>query len=322
MVRSFVSCVCLAWLPLLGALGALSGCDIEAGGSGGAASGSEGIRVVATTTMIGDLVRQLAGEKVQLVVLMPPGVDPHSFKPSTADMGQLGRADLVLYNGLHLEGKMVDLLERELRERAVAVTRDIPQEKLLGWADGQGAAHDPHVWFDCQLWAQAARTAGAALAQADPSNAPHYRARSEQVVAELLALDEEVRSKIAQVPPERRVLITSHDAYNYFGRAYGIEVRGLQGISTETEAGISDISGAVDFIVSRKIPAIFVESSVSPRTIQRVQADCGSRGVEVTIGGELYSDAMGAPGEHAGFAVDTYAGMVRYNVETMVKALR
>jgi manganese/zinc/iron transport system substrate-binding protein len=281
-------------------------------------------RVVATTTMIGDLVRRVAGEgKVELTVLMPAGVDPHSFKPSTADMGEVARAKLVLYNGLHLEGKMVELLEQRLADRSAAVTRDVPVDRLLPWStDTGGGAHDPHIWFDPTLWAIAANTVAAELARIDPENADHYRARGDTVADDLLKLHEENRAKLSTIAPDRRVLITSHDAFNYFGRAYDIDVRGLQGISTETQAGLSNITAAVDFIVGKKIPAIFVESSVPHATIERVQADCRSRGFDVRIGGELYSDAMGAPGERPGYAVDTYEGMFRYNVDLIVNGLR
>ena len=252
---------------------------------------------------------------------MPAGVDPHTYKPSTEDMGSLSRASMVLYNGLHLEGKMVELFEEKLKDRAVAVTRDVPHEKLLAWKEGQGGAHDPHIWFDATLWSHAAQTVADALATLDPPNAAKYQERASTVKGELASLHDWATKQLATIPGQRRALVTSHDAYNYFGRAYDVEVRGLQGISTETEAGLTNIHSAVDFIIARKIPAIFVESSVSHKTIERVQADCRARGFEVKIGGELYSDAMGAPGEHPGYAVDTYNGMFRYNIDTIVKAL-
>lgn len=306
------------WILVTGFL-ATAGCD-----AGATPANDARPRVVATTTMIGDLVRRVAGDaKVDLTVLMPAGVDPHSFKPSTADMGEVARAKLVLYNGLHLEGKMVELLEQRLADRSAAVTRDVPVDRLLPWStdSGGGGAHDPHIWFDPTLWAIAARTVAAELARVDPLNADHYRARGDTVADDLLKLHEENRAKLSTIAPDRRVLITSHDAFNYFGRAYDIDVRGLQGISTETQAGLSNITAAVDFIVGKKIPAIFVESSVPHATIERVQADCRSRGFDVKIGGELYSDAMGAPGERPGYAVETYEGMFRYNVDLIVRGL-
>jgi manganese/zinc/iron transport system substrate-binding protein len=289
----------------------LIGCTVAAP-AGGAK------KVVVTTTMIGDLVQRIAGDKVQLTVIMGAGVDPHTYKPSPADMVALGKADVAFYNGIHLEGTMVDLFEKQMKDKAVAVTRDIPEDRLLK-ADG---AHDPHVWFDVSLWASAAGTVGEELAKADPANAAAYRANAATVMADLAKLHEEVKGVIASIPAERRVLITSHDAYNYFGHAYGIQVRGLQGISTEAEASITSISTAVDFIVSKKIPAVFVETSVPHKTIERVIADCRARGVDVKEGGELYSDAMGSPGERPGYAVETYRGMVLYNANTIAKALK
>jgi manganese/zinc/iron transport system substrate-binding protein len=300
--------LCATALPLI-----LAGCDSSA-----SSTSDTRPRVVATTTMVGDLVRRIAGNRVQLKVIMPPGVDPHTFKPSTADLGDTQRAQLVVYNGLHLEGKMVELLEHELKDRAVAVTAGVSADRILA-ADG---ASDPHIWFDVSLWASSAPTVRDALIKLDADGKEVYTTNCQQFVNELTALHTEVRTKLAQIPKERRVLITSHDAYSYFGKAYDIEVFGLQGISTETEAGLASVNRAVDFIIERKIPAIFVESSVSHKTIERVQADCRSRGFDVKIGGELYSDAMGAPGEHPGYAVETYPGMVRYNVDTIVSALK
>jgi manganese/zinc/iron transport system substrate-binding protein len=305
-------------LPAL-AIVALLGCDP---GAGDASSGAKGKpRVVTTTTMAGDLARRIGADDIDLVVIMPAGVDPHTYKPSTEDMGSLSRADLVLYNGLHLEGKMVDLFEEKLKDRAVAVTHEVPEDKLLAWKQGQGGAHDPHVWFDASMWSYAAQAVADALAKLDPPNAAKYTERASKVKAELASLHDWATRQLATIPRDRRALVTSHDAYNYFGRAYDVEVRGLQGISTETEAGLTNIQSAVDFIIARKIPAIFVESSVSHKTIERVQADCAARGFEVKIGGELYSDAMGAPGERRGYAVETYDGMFRYNVDTIVRAL-
>lgn len=297
----------------------ICGCD---DGRGDQTDASKKLRVTCTTTLVGDLVKQIAGDKIDLIVVMPAGVDPHTYKPSTADLGNIARADLVFYNGLHLEGKMVELFEHKMSDRSVPVVRDIPHEKLLAWQEGQGGAHDPHIWFDVSLWRLAAKTVCDALSEKDAKNAESYRAGLSKYDAELAALQEEVTAKLSSIPKPARVLITSHDAYNYFGKAYDVEVRGLQGISTETEAGLASINTAVDFIIERKIQSIFVESSVSHKTIERVQADVKSRGFNVSIGGELYSDALGAPGEHQGYAVDTYLGMFRYNVDTIVEALK
>jgi manganese/zinc/iron transport system substrate-binding protein len=302
-----------AWLVLLALL--MTACDRGSGAE------ESRLRVVATTTMIGDLVRSIAGDRVSVTTIIPAGVDPHSFKPATSDLGAVRQADVIFYNGLHLEGKMVELFEKTLADRSVAVTRGIPRERLLPWAEGEGGAYDPHVWHDASLWAYACDTIAGELASRDSVNAPLYRRNAERVRATIEEVDRWAKARLGQIPPEFRVLITSHDAYNYFGRAYGLDVRGLQGISTESEAGLAAINSAVDFVVQRRIPAIFVESSVPPQTIKRVQADARARGVDVKIGGELYSDALGVPGEREGFAVETWEGMMRYNVETIAGAL-
>jgi manganese/zinc/iron transport system substrate-binding protein len=296
---------------------ATAGCDK----SGTSSSGKP--KIVATTTMIGDLVAQIAGDKVELTVMMPAGTDPHTYKPTTKDLADVSRATRVFYNGLHLEGKMVDLFEEKMKSTTVAVTRSLdPKVDLLPWKEGEGGAHDPHVWFDVSLWSKAAGVVKETLAQADSANAAFYEERLKDLQGRLAKLDGDIKAALATVPRERRVLVTSHDAFNYYGRRYDLEVRGLQGISTETEAGLANIQDAVKFVTSRKIPAIFVESSVNPKTIQRVQADCKSAGFDVKIPGELYSDAMGQKGEHAGYAVETYEGMIRYNTDTLVNALK
>ena len=293
------------------------------GGSGATAATVKKLKVAATTTMIGDLVRTIGGDRIELTVIMPPGTDPHTYKPSTGDIGRLAGADLIFYNGLHLEGKMVETFEEKLKDKAVPVAeKGIPADRLIPWQEGQTGAHDPHVWFDVKLWNLVGATIADRLDTSDKSAGGEYRRRHADLNQKLEDLDKYAREQLATIPKQRRVLVTSHDAYGYFGRAYDVEVRGLQGISTETEAGIQAINAAVDFIIARKIPALFVESSVSPKTIQRVQADCKARGVEVRIGGELYSDAMGQPGEHPGYEVHTYEGMMRYNVDTIVKALK
>jgi manganese/zinc/iron transport system substrate-binding protein len=317
LLRSIAGVLCVVM-----AAAVLVGCDGAGGGSSASADGGK-MRVVATTTMIGDLVARVGGERVDLKIIMGAGVDPHTFKPSPADFAELARAKVVFYNGLHLEGKMVETLGGKLKDKSVAVAEAVPTGELLSWQEGEGGAHDPHVWFDVRLWALAAGAVCDGLVKHDPAGADDYRKRADELIASLNALHEDVKQKIASIPEGRRVLITSHDAYNYFGKAYNIEVRGLQGISTETEAGIQAINGAVDYIIAKKIPAIFVESSVSPKTIERVRDDCHARGFpDLTIGGELFSDAMGAPGQHPPYAVETYEGMVRYNVDTIVAALK
>jgi manganese/zinc/iron transport system substrate-binding protein len=275
------------------------------------------IRVVTTTGMVTDVVDHVGGSRVDVEGLMGPGVDPHLYKATEGDVIRLADADVVLYNGLHLEAKLSEVFERMGgRVRTVAVTDGMPQSQLIASA-AFGAAYDPHVWFDVRLWMGAVREARDALAALDPAHTATYEANAARYLADLAELDRYVRRRAAEVPRERRVIITAHDAFNYFGRAYGFEVRGLQGISTVTEAGTGDIQDLADFIAQRRIPSIFVESSVSPRTIQAVEEAVRARGFDVAIGGSLFSDAMGDPDTPEG----TYVGMVRHNVDTIVEGL-
>lgn len=275
------------------------------------------LRVVTTTGMITDIVRIVGGDRVTVTGLMGPGVDPHLYKASERDVIRLIEADVIFYNGLHLEAKLGDVLDKlSKRRKVVAVTDAIPRELLLKPEQFEGN-YDPHVWFDASLWRYAVMQVRDTLIDMDPANAAGYAARAAAYLAELDHLHAYVHEQAVRVPPERRVLITAHDAFNYFGRAYGFEVRGLQGISTVAEAGAGDLRALADFIVARRIPAIFVESSVSPRTIEALQAAVRDRGFSVTIGGRLFSDAMGDPGTPDG----TYIGMVRHNINTIVSAL-
>ena len=275
------------------------------------------LRVVTTTSMVTDLVENVAGERADVSGLMGPGIDPHVYKASEGDVMTLAEADVIFYNGLHLEAKMADVLERiEGHIETVPVTAGIPREELLGSPQFAGA-YDPHVWFDVRLWMEAARQVRDSLVELDPAHAEVYRENARAYLAELEDLDRDVRELVERVPRERRVLITAHDAFNYFGQAYGFEVRGLQGISTAAEAGAADVQALADFIAERRIPAIFVESSVPQQTIRAVEEAVRSRGFDVEIGGQLYSDAMGDAGTPEG----TYPGMVRHNVETIVTAL-
>jgi manganese/zinc/iron transport system substrate-binding protein len=276
------------------------------------------LQVVATTGMIGDAVRQIAGDSVDVVALMGPGVDPHLYKATKGDLDRLQSADVIFYNGLFLEAKMAEILERMAGTRQVYAIGEVLDHDSLLYPDNVGGHPDPHIWFDLKLWSQAVAEVGAELQKADPTQAEWYRTRTKQYVAAILAEDDSVKAAIATIPPEDRVLVTAHDAFHYFGRRYGIEVKGLQGISTVTEAGLHDVTSLVDELVARKIKAVFVESSVSPKAIEAVVGGCRSRGHEVIIGGELFSDAMGPAGTPEG----TYLGMVRHNVNTIVSALR
>ena len=276
------------------------------------------VRAVTTTGMIADIVENVGGARVDVTALMGPGVDPHLFKASERDVLTLAESDVVFYNGLHLEAKLSDVLERiHGRVRTVAVTDGIPRARLIESPQFEGS-RDPHVWFDVTLWIEAAEHVRDALVELDPAHARLYRDNAAAYLANLASLHEDVTKLTRSVPAEQRVLITAHDAFSYFGSAYGFDVRGLQGISTAAEAGTADIQALADFIAERRIRAIFVESSVPQQTIHAVQEAVRSRGFDVEIGGQLFSDAMGEPGTPEG----TYVGMVRHNVETIVSALR
>jgi manganese/zinc/iron transport system substrate-binding protein len=310
-------------LFLLGAL-LLSGCErSKETGSDGAVPrpaadlAGRKIRVVATIGMITDIVSHVGGERVQVDGLMGPGVDPHLYKASEGDVTRMAGADIIFYGGLHLEGKMTEVFERmKGRILSVAVTDGIDRALLLKPPEFQGV-YDPHVWFDVTLWMKAVEQVAETLAAIDPQHAEAYRANAKEYLAKLSELHEYVKTRARKVAPSRRVLITAHDAFNYFGRAYGFEVLGLQGISTVSEAGTADIQALAKLIVERKIPAVFVETSVSPRTVEALKEAVRARGFDVKIGGDLYSDAMGNPGTPEG----TYIGMLRHNIDTIVSAL-
>jgi manganese/zinc/iron transport system substrate-binding protein len=275
--------------------------------------------VVTTTGMITDLVQNVGGGRVEVDGLMGPGVDPHLYKASAGDERRMRQADLIIYNGLHLEGKMGDVFEQMRgRVKTAAVTDGLdPQRDLRTAPPGFEGTHDPHVWFDVTLWMKAAAKVRDTLAEMDPDHADVYQANAEKYLAELADLHAYVKAQAERVPPEKRVLITAHDAFYYFGRAYGFEVRGLQGVSTAAEPGAADVKELADFIAERRIPAIFVEDSVPEQTIKSVRDAVRARGFQVEIGGKLYSDSMGSPGTPDG----TYVGMVRHNIDTIVGAL-
>jgi len=249
---------------------------------------------------------------------MGAGVDPHLYKPSAGDVHAMATAELIVYNGLHLEGKMTEVLA-EMGGRGVttvAVAECIAEEKLLP-VEGFEDLYDPHVWFDVELWQRAAACLTDELIGIDPSNAATYRLRGDEVLAEYATLHDWVKNRVAGIPEHRRVLVTAHDAFSYFGRAYGIEVRGLLGVSTAAEAGTADVQLLADFIAERGLPAVFVESSVPPRYVEALIEAVQARGGGVAIGGSLYSDALGSPGSPAA----SYPGTVRANVDTIVDAL-
>ena len=300
---------------LVVALGA-AGCGSVVGGVDPNLS-KRPVRAVATTGMVADAVEAVGRERVDVEALMGPGIDPHVYKASEGDVIRLAEADVVFYNGLHLEARMAEVLERmHGRIETVAVAEAVDRSLLIAPRQLEGA-YDPHLWFDVALWTHAVERVGEALAGLDPAHAAYYRRNARRYVAELRALDRYVQAQARRVPRARRVLVTAHDAFNYFGRAYGFEVRGLQGISTAAESGTGDVRALAEFIAERRIAAIFVESSVSPRLVEAVQEAVRSRGFDVEIGGQLFSDALGDRGTPEG----TYPGMVRHNIDTIVAGL-
>lgn len=282
------------------------------------ASASDGkLQVVATTGQITDAVKNIAGDAVELTGMFGPGVDPHLYVPTEGDVQLLGEADVIFYNGLHLEAQMGRALN-QMATRGITVVSigDIlPQERLLGWDTNY--PHDPHIWNDPELWSIGVETIRDTLINADPANEDAYRQNAENYLAQIAETHEYIKAQAERIPKDKRAMVTAHDAFGYFARTYGFEVAGLQGISTESEAGTADVQKIANFIVERQIPAIFVESSVSPRNIEAVQAAVEAQGFQVAIGGQLYSDALGDPDTPAG----TYTGMLRHNVDTLVEAL-
>lgn len=283
------------------------------------ARAEEKLKVTTTIGMVADLVKQVGAERVEVEQLMGPGVDPHLYKPTAADASRLSKAKVIFYSGLNLEGRMADLFAKLGRggKPVYAVTESVPEDLLLEPAEFQGH-FDPHIWFDVNLWRQTVPTIVKGLSEVDPAGKAIYEKNGEALNQKLEELHAWCKETAATLPETQRLLVTSHDAYNYFGRAYGFKVVGLQGVSTVSEAGLADMADLVDYIKKQKVKAIFVESSVNPAAIKRVAQDAG-----VEIGGELFSDAMGQPGEvKNGFDTGTYEGMVRYNLTTMVGALK
>ena len=275
------------------------------------------INVVATTGMISDIVGNVGGPRVAVTGLMGPGVDPHLYKARESDVRALQKADVIFYNGLHLEAQLGEVLEKMGEKRTVvAVAGDLPEEVLLDFS-GYPGLYDPHVWFDVILWKHAVENVRDTLKEHDPEHANLFEARATSYLKVLDSLHSYVQEKVASVPEEQRVLITAHDAFSYFGKAYGFEVKGLQGISTESEAGTKDVQDLATFIAERQIKAIFVESSVPERNIKAVQEAVQAQGWDVQVGGELFSDAMGDEGTLEG----TYYGMVEHNIDTIAGAL-
>ena len=277
------------------------------------------LNIVTTTTLITDLLNQIGGDKLNVQGLMGSGVDPHLYKASAGDVTKLSNADLIFYGGLHLEGKLVDVFEKmESQNITTIVVSDALDKNTLIGSEYFASNYDPHIWFDVHNWELITTFVVQKLSEADPENKVYFEENGKNYLEKLKVLDAEIKSIIETLPKEKRILVTAHDAFNYFGKAYGFEVVGLQGLSTATEAGVQDVQNLSNFIIEKNIKAIFVESSVPRRTIEALQAAVNSKNHHVEIGGTLYSDALG----NAGTAEGTYIGMFKYNVNTIVNALR
>ncbi|OAB80140.1 metal ABC transporter solute-binding protein, Zn/Mn family [Cochleicola gelatinilyticus] len=280
---------------------------------------SQKLQVVTTTTMLTDLVKNIGGDSIQVNGLMGAGVDPHLYKASEGDVSKLYNADIIFYNGLHLEGKLVEVFEKmDLQDqKAISLGSFLDKNELIG-SEYFASNYDPHVWFNIQFFKQFASTVTETLSEATPENATYFEKNNALFQKKLERLEAEIKEQIKTLPEEKRILVTAHDAFNYFGKAYGFKVVGLQGLSTATEAGVQDVQRLSQFIIDNKVKAIFIESSVPRRTIEALQAAVLDKNHEVSIGGSLYSDALGSAGTEEG----TYIGMFKYNVSTIVNALK
>lgn len=274
-------------------------------------------KILTTTSIIADTTKSIGGSRVTITSLMGAGVDPHLYKASPGDVRKMLDADLIFYGGLHLEGRLADVLEKISEKKpTIAVTDSIPREALRQTPDFPGN-YDPHVWFDVSLWLKTAEKIRDVLIKQDPDGRETYNTNFAEYSTKLNELHRWCREQIQSIPEKKRVLVTAHDAFGYFGRAYGIDVKAIQGVSTDSEASLKEINYLVDFLVERGIPAVFVESSVSRKTIQALNEGTAAKGHEVKIGGELFSDALGEVGTVEG----TYIGMVQHNVNIIVNAL-
>ena len=286
-------------------------------GNGPARASESPIKIVTTIAQIGDAVTRIAGNRADVKVLMGEGVDPHLYRQTRSDVVALGAADIVFHNGLYLEAQMEDLLhELGSRKPVVALAEKLPDERLIAHADYENK-FDPHVWMDPRLWSQVVEAARDSLIEFDPAGASVYQANAEPYLEELDRLSSYAEGVLGTVPADDRVIVSAHDAFGYFGQTYGYEVVGIQGLSTESEAGLSEIDAIVDLVSSREIAAIFIESSVSDRNVRAIVEGAAARGHDLSVGATLFSDAMGAPGSYQG----TYVGMIDHNVTAITRAL-
>lgn len=274
--------------------------------------------VVATTGQIADVVKAIGGEHLEVTTLMGPGVDPHLYKATQSDITKLDKAEVIFYNGLHLEGQMQDIFTQMAEEKTVVAVGETVDEAMLLADKENPDLHDPHIWFDLEVWKEVVDSVGDTLAEEYPNFKEDFEKNEAAYIEELDELSAYIEGRVQEIPESQRILVTAHDAFNYFGKSQGFEVRGLQGLSTDSEYGVKDVQNMVDFLVSNKIKAIFVETSVSDKAMKAVIEGAREKGQEITIGGELFSDAMGAEGTEEG----TYTGMYKHNVDTIVDALK
>lgn len=277
------------------------------------------LNIVTTTSMITDLVQNIGGDAVNVQGLMGSGVDPHLYKASEGDVTKLVNADIIFYNGLHLEGKLVDVFEKmgSQTKTPISLAASLDKSKLIG-SEFFASNYDPHVWFDIDFFKEFAKKVTNVLTEKDPKNAEIFKENQKRYLSDLDKLKKDVQEVVNMLPANKRILVTAHDAFNYFGKAYSFKVVGLQGISTATEAGVQDVQKLAEFIIEYNIKAIFIESSVPKRTIEALQEAVKSKDHDVVIGGTLYSDALG----NAGTPEGTYLGMYRYNIKTIIGALK
>lgn len=289
----------------------LFGCSAETEGE------KEGI-VVATTGQIADAIKVISGDHLQVSALMGPGVDPHLYKATQSDLSKLDKAEVIFYNGLHLEGQMLDIFEQMAKDKTVLAVGETLDEKQLLASDTDAMLHDPHIWFDVELWKGVVKAISTQLQEEYPEFKEDFQTNEAAYLKKLDDLQSYAEKRVNEIPQQQRILVTAHDAFNYFGRSQGFEVRGLQGLSTDSEYGVKDVQEMVDFLVENKIKALFIESSVSDKAMKAVIEGAKEKGHDIVIGGELFSDAMGAEGTTEG----TYIGMYQHNIDTIVDALK
>lgn len=289
----------------------LFGCSAETEGE------KEGI-VVATTGQIADAIKEISGDHLQVSALMGPGVDPHLYKATQSDLSKLDKAEVIFYNGLHLEGQMLDIFEQMAKDKTVLAVGETLDEKQLLASDTDAMLHDPHIWFDVELWKGVVKAISTQLQEEYPEFKVDFQTNEAAYLKKLDDLQSYAEKRVNEITQQQRILVTAHDAFNYFGRSQGFEVRGLQGLSTDSEYGVKDVQEMVDFLVENKIKALFIESSVSDKAMKAVIEGAKEKGHDIVIGGELFSDAMGAEGTTEG----TYIGMYQHNIDTIVDALK